>query len=213
MRPREAAVMPLPREEVTPPVTNTNFGTGWTSGVFSILRSGDGEGKAVQNDEAGSIASGVRRVGRNIDRVIAAAIVEVSIESQPAEARIAKLAVLEARVLDDRHQARPEEAETVAQSHRHREWGLVDGEISRRHVEPLAEVRRHVRVARERDRSVFTPEPAEHGACSTVLVDDETADDDVDARCHMTLQPVGGAGARDVPSIAPLGDDALEPVF
>src|SRR5256712_13214496 len=27
MRPREAAVMPLPSEEVTPPVTNTNFGT------------------------------------------------------------------------------------------------------------------------------------------------------------------------------------------
>jgi hypothetical protein len=27
MRPSEAAVMPLPREEVTPPVTNTNFGT------------------------------------------------------------------------------------------------------------------------------------------------------------------------------------------
>src|SRR2546430_14028222 len=37
MRPREAAVMPLPSEEVTPPVTNTNFGTRWTSGVFSML--------------------------------------------------------------------------------------------------------------------------------------------------------------------------------
>src|SRR2546428_4368345 len=37
MRPREAAVMPLPSEEVTPPVTNTNLGTGWTSGVFLIL--------------------------------------------------------------------------------------------------------------------------------------------------------------------------------
>src|SRR5437867_9726336 len=100
MRPREAAVMPLPSEEVTPPVTNTNLGTGWTSGVFLMIqrwrcsvqhgpntrrnlsrpqqrscedyceaaerrggnpehyrtsdllvRSRDGEGKAVQNDE------------------------------------------------------------------------------------------------------------------------------------------------------------------
>jgi hypothetical protein len=31
-------VMPLPSEEVTPPVTNTNFGTGWTSGVFSMIQ-------------------------------------------------------------------------------------------------------------------------------------------------------------------------------
>src|SRR5437016_6120026 len=82
MRPREAAVMPLPSEEVTPPVTNTNLGTSWTSGVFLILRSGDGEGKAVQNDEAGSIACGVRWIGRNLDRRVAAAIVEVSIKSQ-----------------------------------------------------------------------------------------------------------------------------------
>src|SRR5712691_692773 len=29
----------------------------------------------------------------------------------------------------------------------------------------------------------------------------------------MTFQPVGGAGAWDVPSFALLGDDALEPVF
>src|SRR5437016_6096423 len=99
MRPREAAVMPLPSEEVTPPVTNTNFGTGWTSGVFSILRSGDGEGKAVQNNEAGSIACGVRRIGRHLDRLITAAIVEVSIESQTAESRIAELTVLEPGVL------------------------------------------------------------------------------------------------------------------
>src|SRR5438093_5682949 len=145
MRPREAAVMPLPREEVTPPVTNTNFGTGWTSGVFSmiqdvferramcyalrspcpcsrgarppalsvsrgeaerLIRSGDGEGKAVQNDEAGSIACGVRRIGRDLYRLITAAIVEVSIESQTAESRIAELTVLEPGVLDDRDKTR-----------------------------------------------------------------------------------------------------------
>src|SRR5712691_8542377 len=127
MRPREAAVMPLPSEEVTPPVTNTNFGTGWTSGVFSMIQrwrcsvqdglntslepqqtagratsdwSGDGEGKTVQNDEAGSIARGVRRIGWDLDRLIAAAIVQVSIESQTAESRIAELPVLEPGVLD-----------------------------------------------------------------------------------------------------------------
>src|SRR4029078_3391342 len=37
MRPSDAAVMPLPSEEVTPPVTNTNFGNATTSGVFSML--------------------------------------------------------------------------------------------------------------------------------------------------------------------------------
>src|SRR5207302_1965517 len=40
--------MPLPSEEVTPPVTNTNFGTAWTSGVFLILRRVDAERKARQ---------------------------------------------------------------------------------------------------------------------------------------------------------------------
>src|SRR6266581_2238644 len=105
MRPREAAVMPLPSEEVTPPVTNTNLGTGWTSGVFLMIqrwrcsvqhglntrrnlsraqgrepralqderlfeRSGDGEGKAVQNDEPGSVARRVRWIRRNVDRLI-----------------------------------------------------------------------------------------------------------------------------------------------
>ena len=64
------------------------------------MRSGDGEGKAVQNDEAGSIARGVRRIGRDFDRLIAAAIVQVSIESQTAESRVAKLPVLEPGVLD-----------------------------------------------------------------------------------------------------------------
>src|SRR5689334_8681231 len=35
MRPSDAAVMPLPREEVTPPVTKTNFGTGGDLRGFS----------------------------------------------------------------------------------------------------------------------------------------------------------------------------------
>src|SRR5712692_10403971 len=137
----------------------------------------------------------------------------MSIESKTAESRIAKLPALEARVLDDRHQARPEEAETLAQGDRRREGGYVDGEISRGHVEPLAEERRHVRIAGEHDRAVFTAEPAEHRSRSALLVDDEPTDDDVGARCHMTFQPVGGAGARHVPSVTPLGDDALEAVF
>src|SRR5439155_23458227 len=101
MRPREAAVMPLPSEEVTPPVTNTNLGTSWTSGVFLILRSGDGEGKAVQNDEAGLIAWGARWIGRNLDRRGAAAIVEVSHKSQSPERRIPQFSTLESGI----HQA------------------------------------------------------------------------------------------------------------
>src|SRR5256885_16811511 len=57
MRPREAAVMPLPSEEVTPPVTNTNFGTRWTSGVFSmLLRSA--EPKKTREDQISFIRSG-----------------------------------------------------------------------------------------------------------------------------------------------------------
>ncbi len=71
-----------------------------------LIRSGDGEGKAVQNNEAGSIACGVRRIGRDVDRLITAAIVEVSIESQTAESRIAELTVLEPGVLDDRDKTR-----------------------------------------------------------------------------------------------------------
>src|SRR5438132_13714269 len=103
MRPREAAVMPLPSEEVTPPVTNTNLGTSWTSGVFLILRSGDGEGKAVQNDEAGSIACGVRWIGGNLDRRVAAAIVEGCIQSHSHDPRVTERPTHESRGPHGRH--------------------------------------------------------------------------------------------------------------
>src|SRR5438094_8441695 len=102
MRPREAAVMPLPSEEVTPPVTNTNLGTSWTSGVFLILRSGDGEGKAVQNDEAGTIAWGVRWKGGKLARRVAAAVVGVCVKAQTTEPRVPELSTRESGVLRDR---------------------------------------------------------------------------------------------------------------
>src|SRR5437899_1832882 len=56
MRPREAAVMPLPSEEATPPVTNTNFGTTWTSGVFSMLLRSS-EPKKAHEDQISFIRS------------------------------------------------------------------------------------------------------------------------------------------------------------
>src|SRR2546423_7901831 len=207
MRPREAAVMPLPSEEVTPPVTNTNFGTGWTSGVFPMIQddgraskdyanSGDGKGKAVQNDEPGSIASGVRRIGRDVDRVIASAIVQVSVESQAAEARVPKLTVLEAGVLDDRDETRPQEAETIAHRDGRREAGSVRGEATRRHIEPLAEIGRHVRVPREDDRAVVAAQSAEQSARPAVTVDHEPAHDHVGPWRHVALQPVGCARSR-----------------
>jgi hypothetical protein len=83
--------------------------------------SGDREGKAVQNDEAGSIASHARRVGRHIDRLIAAAILQVPVESQTAKPRVTKLAVLESGVLDDRDKTRPQKTKTVAEGDRGRE--------------------------------------------------------------------------------------------
>src|SRR5712691_2189131 len=213
MRPREAAVMPLPSEEVTPPVTNTNLGTGWTSGVFLILRLRDGEGKTVANDESGSIRSGVRRVGGNLDRLIAATILEVSIESQSAETGVAKLTALHVRVLDDRDQSRAQESKAIAQRDRGGERRRVGREPSRRHIEPTAEIGRHVRISGEADRTVLTAETAEQRARAAALVDDEGAHDHVGARRHVALEPVGRARARDVATVAPLGDDAFEAVL
>src|SRR5207244_8629592 len=213
MRSREAAVMPLPSEEVTPPVTNTNLGTSWTSGVFLILRSGDGEGKAVQNDEAGSIACGVRWIGRNLDRRVAAAIVEVSIKSQSAEPRVPQLSTLEAGVLDDRHEARVEKPETVAQSDRRREGRPLGREIARRDVEPFAKIRRHVGVARESDRAILAAKSAKDGTRSTVGLDDEAADDDIGAGRDVALEPVRGARPRHVEAIAFLCEDPIPPVY
>src|ERR1043166_8379663 len=63
MRPREAAVMPLPREEVTPPVTNTNFGNATTSGVFPILLRADISGH-ISPDPNEDSAAGRGAVGR-----------------------------------------------------------------------------------------------------------------------------------------------------
>src|SRR5438105_14423517 len=85
--------MPLPSEEVTPPVTNTNFGTAWTSGVFLILRRVDAERKARQDHKAGPIGIGMRRIRGNLHRILSPRVVEPSVEAQGPEERIAKLAV------------------------------------------------------------------------------------------------------------------------
>src|SRR5438128_8782725 len=152
MRPRDAAVMPLPSEEVTPPVTNTNFGTTWTSGLFLCYsarrsrsrstriksRSFNRERQAVQHDKSRSIVAGVRRVGRDLDGRVLPAVIEPSIEPQRAEARVAKLSVLKAGVLDDRHKARPHEPESRLQRDRRGERRSLVHEVARRPVEPYA---------------------------------------------------------------------------
>src|SRR5437870_3656622 len=119
----------------------------------------------------------MRRVGRDLDRLVATAIVQVSIESQTAESRVAQLSVFEPGVLDDRDQAWTQEANTVA--HRDgRRKGRRDGrEVTGRHVEPLAKERRHVGVTGKNDRAIFTAHAAQERPRATLFVDDESTDD------------------------------------
>ena len=175
--------------------------------------SGDREGKAVQYDEAGPIACGVRWIGGNLHRRVAAAIVELSIKSQSAKPCVPELSILESGVLDDRYEAWVEKPEPLAKSDRRRERRPLGREIARRDVEPFAKVRRHIGVAREGDRAVFAAKSAEDGTRSTVGLDDEAADDDIGAGRDVALEPVRGARPRHVAAIAFLGDDPFQPVF
>src|SRR6266545_1450007 len=76
MLPSDAAVMPLPREEVTPPVTKTNF------------------------DIRGSCG----RRARYLDRRLRDRARGIAVETERAEARVGELGALGAVVLDDRDQ-------------------------------------------------------------------------------------------------------------
>jgi len=161
---------------------------------------------------------GVLFVGRitphkGVDRLIAAAIVQVSIESQTAEAGLSQLAVLESGVFDDRDKSRAQETKPVAYGDRCGEARRIAGEAARRYVQPLAEKGRHVRIAHVGDRTVVTAQPAQQRSRAAVPVDDEPAYDHVGARRHMALQPIGGARPGDIPTVAPFRDDALEPVL
>ena len=155
----------------------------------------------------------MRWIGGNLDRRVAAAIVEVSIKSQSAEPRVPQLSTLESGVLDDRHEARVEKPETVAQSDRRREGRPFGREIARRDVEPFAKIRRHGGVARESDRAILAAKSAEDSTRSTVGLDDEATDHDIGAGRDVALEPVRGARPRHVATIAFLGDDPFQPVF
>src|SRR5204862_3758848 len=96
------------------------------------------EGKAVQNDEWAPTSCRVWRVGRDLHRLVTAAIIQVSVESQTAESRVAQLSVLESGVLDDGDQKRTQEANAIAQGDRRREWRGDGRKITSRHNEPLA---------------------------------------------------------------------------
>src|SRR5512142_278595 len=63
IRPMLAAVMPLPREEVTPPVTKTYFAMGRSSGVFPMIpdRSRAGQPPAGRAEEWAAARRGTRR--------------------------------------------------------------------------------------------------------------------------------------------------------
>src|SRR5260221_5028245 len=86
-------------------------------------------------------------------------------------------------------------------------------ERARRGVDPVAEERRHVRLAGVAERPVFVHPGAQQRAGTAPLVEDEATDHDVGARRHQALQPVRAARARHVLAVAPLRDHALELVL
>src|SRR6185437_13345779 len=138
---------------------------------------------------------------------------EMTIEAQAAESRVAKLSVLESRMLDDRDKARPEKTKTLLHCDGRGEARRVRRESPGRRIEPFAEVRGHVCIACVDNRAVIPAQSAEKTARPAVAVDDDGAHDNIGARRDVAFQPVGRAGPRDVPSIALFGDDAFEPVF
>src|SRR5436853_5670387 len=105
----------------------------------------------------------MRWLGGNLDRRIAAAIVEVSIKSQRAEPGVPQLSTLESGVLDDRHEAGAKEPETLARGDRRREGRPFGREIARRGIEPCGKVRRDVGVASGSDRAMLAAKAAEAG--------------------------------------------------
>src|SRR5437867_5732236 len=104
MRPSDAAVMPFPSEEVTPPVTNTNFGTGADLRGFSNDTGGlvEPEGQRVEQDETRPVGTAGGRELRHLDRLLDAAVVQPRIEAQGPEPRVDEHAALDALVVDDR---------------------------------------------------------------------------------------------------------------
>src|SRR5712692_7134292 len=90
IRPSDAAVMPFPREEVTPPVTNTNFGTGADLRGFSNDTGAlvEAERERVEDHEARTFGAAGRRELGHLDRLLDAAVVEPRVEAKRAEPRV-----------------------------------------------------------------------------------------------------------------------------
>src|SRR5207245_3489604 len=70
-----------------------------------------------------------------------------------------------------------------------------------------------VGLADEDERLALVVHAAERTGRAAPLVLDQSPDDDVGSRCHVALEPIARARARQVRAVAALRDDPLEPVF
>src|SRR5438046_1373932 len=180
--------MPLPSEEVTPPVTKTNLGTAVDLRGFSNSSAERTEKraigplfhrkrKAVQHHQARALGSATGRIRRNVHVLVGSRVLEPPVETQSAEARVAQLTVADAAVLDDGDEPRAEEPKPGPQPDRSGEGRPLDREVSRRFVEPGPEIRGDVRVARERHRAIVPEPPGEEvvARASARIADDDLA--------------------------------------
>src|SRR5260221_4883857 len=138
MRPSDAAVMPLPSEEVTPPVTNTNFGTGAALRGFSnCTRLVESEWKRMHHDKARPVRSTAGWIFGHLDRILEPAIVDPAVEPERAEPRVDQHAALDALVVDDRDELRPEPHHPGAQRERSEERRPVGAKDARCDIHPF----------------------------------------------------------------------------
>jgi len=124
----------------------------------------------------------------DVDRLVAAAIVEVSVESQTGNPCVAKLAVLQPGMLDDRNKTRPQESKARPRTAPALRARWCRPRTRACDIEPLPADRADVRITSEDDRAVLATQSAEERPRTAMLVDDESADDDVGARCHVAFE-------------------------
>src|SRR5687767_3581781 len=116
----------------------------------------------MKHDEPRSLAAGPRRSRLHLDGLVDTTVVESTVESQRAKARVAQLGGL-AGVFDDRDDAGTQPAHAGAQWQRRRERRPVGREVARRLIEPATEIRRHVSLTDEGQEvpAVHAAEPAD----------------------------------------------------
>src|SRR6266851_2382618 len=178
MRPSDAAVMPFPSEEVTPPVTNTNFGTGADLRGFSNDTGAlvEAEWERMKDDQTRAIGAAGRRELGHLDRLLDAAVVESRVEAQGPEPRIDQHAAFDRLMLDDRDERRPQPHHARPQGEWPEERRSIRTERMGRALDPTAQERRHVGLAREGERAVVVRPAAEERARAASLVEDEAAE-------------------------------------